>query len=84
MYFVFLKGIFLSASAILKLTVQTAVNKFGGAFMHNEGVTCSVNECEYHVECDKCRLDKIEVTHEKTSSDSMAIPHFCKSYKKKS
>jgi hypothetical protein len=30
--------------------------------MHNEGVTCSVNECEYHVECNKCRLEKIEVT----------------------
>lgn len=55
----------------------------GGEFMHNEGVTCSVNECEYHVECDKCKLDKIEVTHEKTGADSIAIPHFCKSYKKK-
>lgn len=52
-------------------------------FMHNEGVTCSVNECEYHVDCNKCRLEKIEVTHEKTSPDSMAVPHFCKSYKKK-
>ena len=51
--------------------------------MHNEGVTCSVNECENHVECNKCRLEKIEVTHEKTSADSMAVPHFCKSYKKK-
>ena len=51
--------------------------------MHNEGVTCTVNECEYHVECDKCRLQKIEVTHEKTGSDSMSIPHFCKSYQKK-
>ena len=33
--------------------------------MHNEGVKCTVNECEYYVECDKCRLQKIEVTHEK-------------------
>ncbi|MBR5826608.1 MAG: DUF1540 domain-containing protein [Clostridia bacterium] len=51
--------------------------------MENTGVKCSVNECEYHVGCDKCRLDKIEVTHEKTSPDSMAVPHFCKSYKHK-
>jgi len=52
--------------------------------MHNEGVRCSVNECEYHVDCDKCSLQKIEVTHEKTGPDSMSIPHFCKSYQKKS
>lgn len=51
--------------------------------MENTGVKCSVNECEYHQGCDKCTLAKIEVTHEKTGSDSMAIPHFCKSYRKK-
>ena len=51
--------------------------------MHNEGVKCTVNECVYHVECDKCKLQKIEVTHEKTGSDSMSVPHFCKSYQKK-
>ena len=76
------KGIKKSKTPTLKLTAS-AVKKIGGAFMHNEGVTCSVNECEYHVECNKCRLEKIEVTHEKTSADSMAVPHFCKSYKKK-
>ena len=37
--------------------------------MHNEGVKCTVNECAYHVECDKCKLQKIEVTHEKTGAD---------------
>ena len=52
-------------------------------FMHNEGVKCSVSECQYHVDCDKCSLDKIEVSHEKTSADAIAIPHFCKSYSKK-
>lgn len=52
-------------------------------FMENTGVKCTVNECEYHVGCDKCRLSTIEVTHEKTSPDSMAVPHFCKSYKHK-
>lgn len=52
--------------------------------MHNEGVKCSVNECEYHVECDKCSLKKIEVSHEKTGADSIATPHFCKSYQKRS
>lgn len=51
--------------------------------MENVGVKCSVNECEYHEGCDKCKLDKIEVSHEKTGPDSIAIPHFCKSYKHK-
>ena len=51
--------------------------------MHNEGVKCTVSECEYHVDCDKCKLQKIEVTHEKTGADSISVPHFCKSYQKK-
>ena len=51
--------------------------------MENGGVLCNVNECMYHVEGNKCKLDKIEVSHEKTSADSIAIPHFCKSYEKK-
>ncbi len=51
--------------------------------MENKGVKCTVSECEYHCGCDKCNLEKIEVTHEKTSADSMATPHFCKSYRKK-
>lgn len=51
--------------------------------MTNEGVKCSVTECQWHVECDKCKLEKIEVTHEKTGADSIAVPHFCKSYQKR-
>ncbi len=51
--------------------------------MNNEGVKCNVTECEYHVDCCGCRLEKIEVTHEKTSADAIAVPHFCKSYQKK-
>lgn len=51
--------------------------------MTNEGVKCTVCECQHYVECDKCSLEKIEVTHEKTGADSVATPHFCKSYKKK-
>ena len=43
--------------------------------MHNEGVKCSVNECQYYVECDKCSLQKIEVSHEKTGGDSVGIHH---------
>ncbi len=57
---------------------------FGGdIMMENNGVNCNVCECMYHAEGNKCRLDKIEVSHEKTSADSIAIPHFCKSYEKK-
>lgn len=51
--------------------------------MENCGVMCNVCECMHHVSGDKCQLDKIEVTNEKTSAESIAIPHFCKSYEKK-
>ncbi len=51
--------------------------------MENTGVNCNVSECMYHAEGNKCRLDKIDVSHEKTGADSVSIPHFCKSYEKK-
>lgn len=51
--------------------------------MTNSGVSCNVNECMYHAKENKCSLDKIQVSHEKTSADAIAIPHFCKSYEKK-
>lgn len=52
--------------------------------MENIGVKCDVAECMYNCQNNKCSLEKIEVTHMKTSPDSMAVPHFCKSYEKKS
>ncbi len=51
--------------------------------MENCGVCCNVHECMYHAGNDKCSLDKIHVTHEKTGADSVSVPHFCKSYEKK-
>lgn len=51
--------------------------------MENAGVKCNVCECMYHSEGNKCRLDTIEVSHEKVGADPIAIPHFCKSYEKK-
>ncbi len=51
--------------------------------MENAGVRCSVTECMYHAEGNKCRLDKIDVSHERTGADGVSIPHFCKSYEKK-
>ncbi len=51
--------------------------------MTNNGVSCNVSECMYHKEDNLCSLDKIQVSHDKTSPDSIAIPHFCKSYEKK-
>lgn len=51
--------------------------------MENNGVSCNVNECMYHAEGNKCRLDRIEVSHDKTSAEVISIPHFCKSYEKK-
>lgn len=51
--------------------------------MENVGVKCDVAECIYNCCNNKCSLEKIEVTHMKTGPDSMAVPHFCKSYEKK-
>lgn len=51
--------------------------------MENTGVSCNVNECVHNISTEKCDLVKIEVTHEKTSADAVATPHFCKSYQKK-
>ncbi|MFI3238467.1 MAG: DUF1540 domain-containing protein [Lachnospiraceae bacterium] len=48
--------------------------------MENSGVCCSVCECKHYTGNDKCCLDKIQVTHEKTGADAVATPHFCKSY----
>lgn len=49
----------------------------------NCGVCCNVHECMHHAGKDKCELGTIEVTNEKTGADSVAVPHFCKSYEKK-
>ena len=51
--------------------------------MENSGVVCNVNECIHHEQQDKCKLQTIEVTHQKTSADAISIPHFCKSYQEK-
>lgn len=51
--------------------------------MGNQGVKCNVRECIHHESDCKCRLDTIEVTHEKTGANAVATPHFCKSYEEK-
>ena len=51
--------------------------------MENNGVCCNVCECTHNTECNKCDLSQIEVTHEKTGENAIAVPHFCKSYEKK-
>jgi hypothetical protein len=51
--------------------------------MENTGVACSVCECAHYMKDNKCNLSKIEVTNEKTGADSVSVPHFCKSYRKK-
>lgn len=51
--------------------------------MNNKGVKCDVCECIHNAECNQCTLDTIEVTHQKTGPDSIATPHFCKSFTKR-
>ena len=51
--------------------------------MNNSGVSCNVCECVHNISENKCDLQQIQITHEKTGADVLAIPHFCKSYMKK-
>ena len=48
--------------------------------MENTGVSCNVCECIHHCGTSCCDLAQIQITHEKTSANSMDTPHFCKSY----
>ena len=47
-------------------------------------VKCDVCECA-HNSCEDncCKLSCIEITHEKASDDLVAVPHFCKSYRRR-
>ena len=49
----------------------------------NNGVTCNVAECSHNVDCCKCDVAKIEVTHECVGTNAVETPHFCKSYQKR-
>ncbi len=52
--------------------------------IENCRVKCNVCECEHNAEdCNCCNLGTIEISNEKTSSESINTPHFCKSFCKK-
>ncbi len=51
--------------------------------MENIGVKCDVCECLHNEGCNRCTLSTIEVTHEQTSANAVATPHFCKSFTQK-
>ncbi len=51
--------------------------------MDNKGVCCDVVECAYNSNCEKCTLDTVEITNQKTNANAMNVPHYCKSFKKK-
>lgn len=59
------------------------IKRMGGETMENAGVKCDVCECVHYCDCCRCGLSSIEVTHQKTSTDAVATPHFCKSFEKK-
>ena len=40
----------------------------------------NVRECVHNIAGAKCNLEKIDVTNEKTGSNAVATPHFCKSF----
>lgn len=51
--------------------------------MTNQGVCCNVCECVHYSDSNKCKLEKVDITHQKTGDDVVATPHFCKSYEEK-
>ncbi len=51
--------------------------------MNNAGVVCTVCECVHNASCNKCNLQTIEVTNEKTTANAVAIPHFCKNFQQR-
>ena len=51
--------------------------------MMNSGVKCNVCECMHNKEGTDCDLVCIQISHEKTTPNGVAVPHFCKSYEVK-
>lgn len=43
-------------------------------------VKCTVCECAHNDMCQHCNLNSIEISGEKTTTDAIATPHYCKSF----
>ena len=52
--------------------------------MENSGVLCDVQTCSHNIDCRKCDLSQIKITHH-TQNPSAGVenPHYCQSYEEK-
>ena len=52
--------------------------------MENCGVFCDVSACAHNINCQKCDLSQIKITHH-TQNQSAGVenPHYCQSYEEK-
>ena len=52
--------------------------------MENCGVFCDVSACAHNINCQKCDLSQIKITHHADNqSAGVENPHYCQSYEQK-
>lgn len=62
--------------------LEITKTNIGGMIMDNCNcrVKCTVCECTHNDMCQHCNLNSIEISGEKTTTDAIATPHYCKSF----
>lgn len=50
--------------------------------MENRGVLCDVQACAHNIDCQKCALSQIMITHH-SDNPQVANPHYCQSFEEK-
>ena len=50
--------------------------------MENRGVLCDVQACAHNIDCKKCALSQIMITHQ-SHKPQVANPHYCQSFEQK-
>ena len=52
--------------------------------MENSGVFCDVQGCAHNINCQKCDLSQIKITHHTQNQNAgVENPHYCQSYEQK-
>ena len=50
--------------------------------METGGVLCDVQACAHNIDCKKCALSQIMITHH-SDNPQVANPHYCQSFEEK-
>ncbi len=51
--------------------------------MENCGVFCDVSACAHNINCQKCDLSQIKITHHTDGAAGVDTPHYCQNYEQK-